>query len=462
MPPRLPLLSALVAVALAATAGAQVPDSTRPVRKGGTVSGVVHDSLGRSPLGGAIVQLVATDTAVRFGRTVVADSLGRFALGDAPAGRYTIGFFHPMLDSLGLEPPLREVFVGAQPVRADLGIPSPARLRAAICGPRSLADSSSLILGIVRDASTRQPVGDAGVAAGWFDLELGKKMVSRVARQARATSSESGWFALCGLPHQAALSLQAARGVDTTALLEVRMPFHGVLRRDLYLSAAGAAPVRLSGSVRTSADSQPLSGARIAITGGPETRSNDRGEWTLVDVPPGTRILEVRAVGYYPESRAVDAIEGAAPVRVALTTFKAVLDTVRVVAQYDRDRSGFQERRRMGIGRYLDAFEIRKHQPNVMFDILRRFPGILIQEGELTMRGLNLIDRCKPSIFLDGKNLTALMHGAQGQAIPAIDLDDWVRPSEVVGVEVYMVGTAPTQFQGALEGCGTLVIWTQR
>ena len=56
----------------------------------------------------------------------------------------------PMLDSLGLEPILREVYVtGRKSVRADLGIPSPTRLRAPICAER--ADSGGVIVGFVRD-----------------------------------------------------------------------------------------------------------------------------------------------------------------------------------------------------------------------------------------------------------------------------------------------------------------------
>ena len=99
----------------------------------------------------------------RFGRTATTDSLGRFTLGGVPDGRYTLGFFHPMLDSLGLDPRLREVRVDRQrPVRADLGVPSPARLRAAICGPGSGPDSGAVVVGVVRDPRDGLPA--TGVA----------------------------------------------------------------------------------------------------------------------------------------------------------------------------------------------------------------------------------------------------------------------------------------------------------
>jgi len=98
----------LVVVLLARPAAAQAPDTIHRA-PGAAVSGVVRDSIARMPLAGAMVQLVAADGLASFIRTAVSDSLGRFTLGDVPDGRFTLGFFHPMLDSLGVEAPLRDV-----------------------------------------------------------------------------------------------------------------------------------------------------------------------------------------------------------------------------------------------------------------------------------------------------------------------------------------------------------------
>src|SRR5215208_6214721 len=60
------------------------------------ISGVVLDSLHRSYLSGAdiIVQGLRA--------TIVTDSLGRFKVDSVPPGRYQVGVFHPLLDTLGL------------------------------------------------------------------------------------------------------------------------------------------------------------------------------------------------------------------------------------------------------------------------------------------------------------------------------------------------------------------------
>ena len=123
--------SLLFVALLARLAAAQATDTIHRAI-GATVSGIVRDSIAGMPLAGALVQLLAADSLARFNRTAVSDSLGRFTLGDVADGRYTIGFLHPMLDSLGIEPPLREVYIdGHRPVSVDLAIPSPARIRAA-------------------------------------------------------------------------------------------------------------------------------------------------------------------------------------------------------------------------------------------------------------------------------------------------------------------------------------------
>src|ERR1051325_1132774 len=95
----------VAAMTFAAVAGAEAQG--RP----GGVRGVVYDSVGRAPLAGAVVQLAPVGERMAAQRSVTADAAGRFTLDSLPAGGYVVGFFHPLLDSLGIEPPLRRVDV---------------------------------------------------------------------------------------------------------------------------------------------------------------------------------------------------------------------------------------------------------------------------------------------------------------------------------------------------------------
>ncbi|HEU4747340.1 MAG TPA: carboxypeptidase regulatory-like domain-containing protein [Gemmatimonadaceae bacterium] len=438
---------------------------------GATVSGVVHDSIARQPLAGATIQLV-TDSLSTFIRTAVSDSLGRFALGDVPSGRYKLGFLHPLLDSLGVDAPLVEVRVrDRQSMRADLAIPSPARIRAAICGPKPDLDSSSVLVGVVRDARGGNPASGVTVTGEWLELTFTTRGVGRRIPRLVATTGDNGWFAMCNVPSAGTLALRASRGADSTDLLEVPLSSNGFVRSDLYLGPAretaaaqttggvsGARDVRLSGTVIAAAGGSPLPGAQVSITSDAQTRTNERGEWTLVDPPGGTRMLEVRAVGYYPERRPVNVVPGAPPVRVALSTFRAVLDTVRITAARVRGRDirGFVDRSRSGVGHYLAEEDIARRRPLVTSDLFRTVPGLMVERAafgdtRITMRG-SAGGGCEPSFYLDGQHMRNLT---------AADIDDWVRPHEIAGVEVYAGAGIPGEFNQGMSGCGAIVIWTK-
>jgi hypothetical protein len=448
------------------------------------VRGTVYDSIAGQPLVGALVQLVAADSGGTYGRTAVSDSLGAFRFIDAPNGRFTLGFYHAVLDSLGLEPLVRPITVtNGGAVRADLATPSAARLGAAICGAPTPQNSGAVVMGIVRHATDRRPAAGVTVIAEWLELSFGAGGINRRTPRRLATTRETGWFAICHVPRPGSMTLTATRGADSTATIPVEVPTSGFLRRELYLGAArvvAAAPPprdstpqdatalqvrrlhvgdgRLSGSVRATNDGRPLAGAQVSILDGPQTRTNARGEWMLSDAPPGTRLLEVRAVGYYPERRAVDIVDSVAPLRVALATFKSVLDTMKISATrtVDMNLVGFQERRRSSVGRFLTPRDIAMRQPFATSEIFRSVPGMFLDrtmdaEEKVMMRGV-FEDRCEPAIYINGQWMNGLTSS---------DLDSFIRPSDIAGIEVYMVGQVPAQFQPGLSGCGSLVFWTK-
>jgi Carboxypeptidase regulatory-like domain/TonB-dependent Receptor Plug Domain len=478
---RLPAL--LLIALLARLAAAQAPDTTHGAR-GATVSGVVRDSIARTPLARAMVQLVGTDSTARIGRTTVSDSLGRFTLIDVPAGRYALGFFHPMLDSLGLEPTLREVLVdGHQPVRADLAIPSPMRIRAAICGTPAPDESGAVLVGVVRDASDRAPAAGVTVSGDWLEFTFGHDGLTRHIQRRVTKTGENGWFSMCNVPSAGTVALIAIRGADSTDVIEVQVPTEGFVRRELYLGHARTVVIgdtatradtlapplrrlhvgdgRVSGTVVTAVEGRPLDGAQVSIVDGPRTRANERGEWTIVDAPAGTRTLEVRALGYYPERRAVDVVAGVAPVRVVLSTLKAVLDTVKVMASRltRGDRTGFQERRRSAAGRYLTSEDIVRRHPLNTSDIFKMVPGVRLVldpngfDTRILVRG-NMSEWCLASFYLDGHLMNALSTD---------EIDTWVHPNEVKAIEIYSGAGAPAEFQRGMrdDGCGSIVIWTK-
>jgi hypothetical protein len=137
---------------------------------------------------------------------------------------------------------------------------------------------------------------------------------------------------------------------------------------------------------------------------------------------------------------------------------QAVLDTVRIVAERsaDRHRSGFWQRKQTGMGTYFTAADIVRHQPVTTSDILRIAHGVFVErstDGDtmLSMSGM-FTERCAPAVYIDDHRF---------QNFTADDVDEYVKPNRIMGIEVYTRGATPPQFEPGLSGCGAIVIWTK-
>jgi hypothetical protein len=459
-----------------------VPAGPTRAPAGATLAGLVYDSLAGAPLAGARVELVNADSVSSPPRIGVADERGRYQIDGVTPGRYLIGFLHPLLDSLGLEASPRQLTVpDSRSQRADLALPSPATVRVALCGPGALTDSAGVIVGFVRRARTEAGAAAAVVTVQWADLFLGRGGFTREQARRDAVSSESGWFALCGAPVGGTLAVSAAQHADSTALIELDMPSSGFLRRDLYLGearvVAARRPVtsaedslqppvgpllggtgRLRGVVVAAASGRPLQGARVRIAdGAEEARTDDTGAFLLAGIPTGTRMLQVRAVAQYPVTMPVDVTESAPPLRIAMQTVRAVLDTVRITARRVGRNTLLEfmdRRRRAGTGRFLTSEDIAKLGSIFTGDLFRMMPGMSVDasgmDSRLTMRG-GAFGRCQPAIFLDNMRLVD---------IGLNELNSMVRPNDIIGIEAYPAMGAPGQFFDP-RGCGSVVIWTR-
>ena len=465
----------LAGALLAAPAGAQAQAQTGTRDGGrGSVQGTVRDSLAGRMLASALVQLVPASGA-GAAHTAVADAGGRFSFEGLPAGRYLVGFLHPMLDSLGVEAPVRAVTVANDAAaRIELAIPGARRLRAAICEGST---SGAVLVGFVRPARPGADVSGVTVAAEWSELSVGSQGIVRRTPRRVTTTRENGWFALCNVPGPGTMFVVASRGADSTDIVETSVPAEGLLRKDLFLGAARRVVVRdstmpgdstprtrrvlsgdgrLTGRVVHAEGGTPLRGAQVGIVDGPTARTDERGEFTLVGLPEGTRTLDVRAVGFYPERRAVNVVEGARAGTIALATLRSVLDTMKIRASRTRvdNMRGFQDRMFRGQGRYITSVDIERRMVQVTTDIFRNQPGVKLEGDSLLVRGIGGYGElyCSPAIFLNGRS----MRGVGGS-----DINLMVTPREIQGIEIYAATQVPGEFSDGLSGCGSIVIWTR-
>ena len=131
---------------------------------------------------------------------------------------------------------------------------------------------------------------------------------------------------------------------------------------------------------------------------------------------------------------------------------RANIDTVKIVASRLRNDEGFERRRRSGMGRFITEADFKRFPVIETSDFFKRLPGFRHDGSreQLQMRGA--FGWCAPAIFIDGHELSFMA---------AEDIDDWVPPHKVRGIEVYSEGTAPPQFHPGLRGCGSIVVWTK-
>jgi len=460
----------------------------QPATPGGaTVSGTVYDSLSRRPFVAADVQLLRTgaDSVPPERRmfSVATDSAGRYRLVGVPAGTYLAGFFHPALDSLGLQAPARQIQVrGTETARVDFGLPGQATLIRSICPPQAVADSGGLLFGFVRDAASGEPRIGATVQVGWTQVTIGTDGIRQEHPEALVHTLPNGWFAACGLPPSTAIRLRAFEAADTSGIVALDVDARQVVHRDFYVGRTTAAVAvdttrkaaglatrtgtgRLVGEVRNAAG-RPVAGARVQLWEGADSAvTSEAGAFVLSALPVGSQTLDVRAVGYIPVHQSVDVLATEVPARVAvtLTSFKAYLDTVRVTRKrvYVVDRNGFEARRRMSAaGRFLTREAIERQRAFRTSDLFRMIPGVHTLPGpfgsdRVVMRGTR--GDCSPEIYLDGMSLSS---GALDDGLGMSELE-MVSPEELDGVEVYTnAATAPPEYSRGMRGCGSIVMWT--
>jgi hypothetical protein len=481
-----------VAVALTALLSgrplvAQRAADAAPAR-GAVLRGLVYDSLARKPLAGAEVQLLRSsggELRADSSFVVSSDEKGWYTFPALPAGRYTAGFFHPSIDSLGLDLPLRRLeLADGDSARADLAVPSSETITRRMCGADALSDTTSLVFGFVRDARTVRGRSSAVVTLRWLEMIFGIGGIRRVERSIETRSRGDGWYAFCNVPVSWTFSVRATAESLSSGLLSLNAKARDVARLDVFVGASRPSTSAevdsgpsvevqgvpygelrrgtavLEGIVRAT-DGRVLGGARVSLWGSSaRTVSSPTGRFRLEGLPYGSQVLDVRAVGFVPGHRTVHLLDDDAPdeATIDLVPLRAYLDTVRVTARrlFDLDLNGFERRRRQGQGHFLTGEEIEKRHAPQTTTLLNNFPRV---ETVMNPRGFGRLvlmrvrgSYCQPDLFLDGIRIMSDL----------ADLDVLTHPDEIEGMEVYTTpASAPLEYAGRMSGCGSIVIWTR-
>ncbi len=227
----------------------------------------------------------------------------------------------------------------------------------------------------------------------------------------------------------------------------------------------------LSGRVVHRTSKAGIPSAEVRLSPSNQLVATDSAGFFRFDrVAPGSVSVLVRRLGFAPEStsfavRAADDLE----ILIELQQSAQALDTVIVAARENaiarRKLAGFYERKRFGIGRFLEAKDLEAIGTRQMADVLSsRFPGVrkmrvpgkpgaFIATSRLIPKALSggPPKPCFVEAYLDG--------GIVGTDAQLFDVDA-IDPAHVSALEFYSgPSQTPVQYNKTGSACGVLLIW---
>lgn len=252
----------------------------------------------------------------------------------------------------------------------------------------------------------------------------------------------------------------------------------------LVISSPLSGQAVLTGLVREDATGRLLSGVEIVVEGSSRSTVTDKaGEYAFGSVPKGRQVVLFRSVGFHPVRIRVDLGEGAVSrLDAILVPFGVRLDPLEVKGKQPggMGREAFEERRRLGFGRFIDSLELRRSEDRRLSDLLRAHNGISIAQNRYAV---STRTGCYMQIIYDEQTIYSPAKYTPPPPPPSgftTSRDRNTRPSRAISqppppdintfsvsgldaVEVYRsLSDTPLQFGGSGAGCGTLVLWSRR
>lgn len=209
---------------------------------------------------------------------------------------------------------------------------------------------------------------------------------------------------------------------------------------------------------------QPVERADVLIEdawGAHQTRTGDAGLYSISGLAPGPRAVRVRRLGYLPLKASVtlrpDAVENRDFVLLKLPSALDATLVQRPDGELRGDFARFTERRRSGVGVFIDRAAIDRSKVSATIDIMRAVAGFRVRHTKNGGEALVSLAsgapatrlECVPHFFVDGVPYT-----------PADGLGDF-DPEMLEAIEAYGPGLAAPAPFGAGD-CSSIVVWLRR
>jgi TonB-linked SusC/RagA family outer membrane protein len=241
-------------------------------------------------------------------------------------------------------------------------------------------------------------------------------------------------------------------------------------------SAQGTGTIR--GRVTDAATARGIADAQITITGTPIAAATTiDGDYTIANVPTGTRELVVRRLGYSRQTRTVSVTAGAETrADFSLTVTASTLEAIVVTGT-----AGAAEKRTLGNAvAQLDVSDLstKSNVTNITDVLQARAPGVQIQAGsgtvgaasDIRIRGAGSFTLSQPIVYIDGVRMSTgglgnfdpsgqgLAANSGGQGANALDL---LNPSDIESIEIVR-GPAAATLYGADAANGVIQVITKK
>ncbi len=205
-----------------------------------------------------------------------------------------------------------------------------------------------------------------------------------------------------------------------------------------------------------------LEGPDLTLVRAAFSDANGRG---ALRVPAGAYVLRVQRSGYTPGEQRLQVAAGENAVGVQLRARPLVLDTLQVVTagENERGRDAFRRRSLTEDGVFLDPEYFAQRYRGALYlgDLMRGAPGIILPMEPRT-------GRPRISNARQWGCFNTLLNGEPYRG-PG-PLDNWIKPRELVGVEIYhWSSNVPQEYrryawqdvQGPALPCGLIIYWTR-
>jgi len=297
--------------------------------------------------------------------------------------------------------------------------------------------------------------------------------------------------------------VRAASGSIAQAFALIVLSATGLFPQDSTTRAP--TPGRVRGRVVADSGGTPIVDAEVQIAAiGRRVRTDSLGRYDLPNLPSGSVLVLVRAIGFRAESTAVDVRErrvvnlemrlafddiavtrpGAARAAPAITRIEQANPAADPNA---KTMAEFYKRQALGVGRFLDSVDVGKWAGHRTAEILDDVGGLKIENKGLQAFATNgrvpastcLVCRvvvadtldpaialpvgarppCYMDIYVDG---VAVYQFGVEPPLQLFDLNG-VPPESIQGIEVYTgAAQTPAKYGNRFgSGCGAILIWTR-